>query len=178
MLAQALFGFELASIDPRVAEINLVGSEDNYAAMADYADHMQIFQLVRGLYPNVQVSMHARRVNALGSFPRRASAVMCARVVEVAGTDRIGHGVDVTYEQDPEKLLKDMAAKQVLVEINLTSNEDMLGVQRLELSLPDPSPVRRGRRRSPPTTKASSASTSPTNMSARPRATISAVRPT
>jgi hypothetical protein len=32
------------------------------------------------------------------------------------------------YEQEPEKLLKDMAAKQVLVEINLTSNEDVLGV--------------------------------------------------
>ena len=50
------------------------------------------------------------------------------QAVEVAGTDRIGHGVDVMYEQEPEKLLKDMAAKQVLVEINLTSNEDVLGV--------------------------------------------------
>ena len=34
VLAQTLFGFELASVDPRVAGINLVGSEDNYAAMA------------------------------------------------------------------------------------------------------------------------------------------------
>jgi adenosine deaminase len=50
------------------------------------------------------------------------------QAVEVAGTDRIGHGVDVMYEQEPEKLLKDMAAKQVLVEINLTSNEDVLGI--------------------------------------------------
>ena len=50
------------------------------------------------------------------------------QAVEVAGTDRIGHGVDVMYEQEPEKLLKDMAAKKVLVEINLTSNEDVLGV--------------------------------------------------
>src|SRR5262249_16011814 len=51
VFAQALFGFELASIDPCVAGINLVGSEDNFAAMADYADHMRIFQFVRGLYP-------------------------------------------------------------------------------------------------------------------------------
>jgi len=34
----------------------------------------------------------------------------------------------VTYENDPQGLLKDMAAKHVLVEINLTSNEDVLGV--------------------------------------------------
>jgi adenosine deaminase len=50
------------------------------------------------------------------------------QAVEVAGTDRIGHGVDVMYEEEPESLLKDMAAKQVLVEINLTSNEYVLGV--------------------------------------------------
>src|SRR4029078_5269815 len=30
--AQALFGFELASADPRVAAVSLVGAEDNYIA--------------------------------------------------------------------------------------------------------------------------------------------------
>ena len=127
MLAQALFGFELASADPRVAGINLVGSEDNYAAMADYADHMRIFQFVRGLYPKVHVSMHAGEL-ALGLVPPEGLCCHVRQAVEVAGTDRIGHGVDVMYEEEPESLLKDMAAKQVLVEINLTSNEDVLGV--------------------------------------------------
>jgi adenosine deaminase len=59
VLAQAIFGFELASVDPRVAGINLVGGEDDYAAMADYADHMRIFEFVHGLYPKVHLSMHA-----------------------------------------------------------------------------------------------------------------------
>jgi adenosine deaminase len=127
VLAQALFGFELASADPRVAGINLVGSEDNYAAMADYADHMRIFQFVRGLYPKVHVSMHAGEL-ALGLVPPEGLCCHVRQAVEVAGTDRIGHGVDVMYEQEPEKLLNDMAAKKVLVEINLTSNEDVLGV--------------------------------------------------
>jgi adenosine deaminase len=40
------------------------------------------------------------------------------QAVEIAGTDRIGHGVDVMYEEESEKLLKDMAAKRVMVEIN------------------------------------------------------------
>jgi adenosine deaminase len=127
VLAQALFGFALASADPRVAGINLVGSEDNFAAMADYADHMRIFQFVRGLYPKIHLSMHAGEL-ALGLVPPEGLCCHVRQAVEVAGTDRIGHGVDVMYEQEPEKLLKDMAAKQVLVEINLTSNKDVLGV--------------------------------------------------
>jgi adenosine deaminase len=117
VFAQALFGFELASIDPRVAGINLVGSEDNFAAMADYADHMRIFQFVRGLYPTVHVSMHAGEL-ALGLVPPEGLCCHVRQAVEIAGTDRIGHGVDVMYEEESEKLLKDMAAKRVLVEIN------------------------------------------------------------
>ena len=127
VLAQTLFGFELASVDPRVAGINLVGSEDNYAAMADYADHMRIFQFARGLYPKVHLSLHAGEL-ALGLVPPEGLCCHVRQAVDVARTDRIGHGVDVTYEDDAETLLKDMAAKRVLVEINLTSNEDVLGI--------------------------------------------------
>ncbi len=127
VLAQALFGFELASADPRVAGINLVGGEDDFAAMADYADHMRIFSFVRGLYPKVRLSMHAGEL-VLGLVPPEGLCCHVRQAVEVAGTDRIGHGVDVMYEERPEELLKQMAAKQVLVEINLTSNEDVLGV--------------------------------------------------
>jgi len=48
--------------------------------------------------------------------------------VEVAGARRIGHGVDVRYETDAAGLLREMAAKKVMVEINLTSNDVILGV--------------------------------------------------
>ena len=78
VLAQTLFGFELASVDPRVAGINLVGSEDNYAAMADYADHMRIFQLHAGFIPRF-ISACTLASWRLGSFHRKASVAMCAR---------------------------------------------------------------------------------------------------
>ena len=42
--------------------------------------------------------------------------------------ERIGHGVDLMYEDRPYDLLKEMAAKHVMVEINLTSNDVILGV--------------------------------------------------
>jgi adenosine deaminase len=41
---------------------------------------------------------------------------------------RIGHGVDVMQEDDPYGLLREMAARRVLVEIALTSNDLILGV--------------------------------------------------
>jgi adenosine deaminase len=48
--------------------------------------------------------------------------------VEEAHAERIGHGVDVMYEDHPHALLKEMAAKHVMVEISLTSNHLILGV--------------------------------------------------
>jgi adenosine deaminase len=48
--------------------------------------------------------------------------------VEEARAERIGHGVDVMYENRPHELLKEMARNHVMVEINLTSNDVILGV--------------------------------------------------
>jgi len=49
--------------------------------------------------------------------------------VEVAGASRIGHGVDITYESDAPQLLARMARERIAVEINLTSNDVILGVK-------------------------------------------------
>jgi len=49
--------------------------------------------------------------------------------VELGHAERIGHGVDLMYEDDPAGLLKEMAQKHVDVEINLTSNDVILGVK-------------------------------------------------
>jgi hypothetical protein len=56
--------------------------------------------------------------------------------VERAGARRIGHGVSVMYEDDPWALLTEMARRQVLVEINLTSNAIILGVEGRHHPLP------------------------------------------
>ena len=50
--------------------------------------------------------------------------------------ERIGHGVDVMYEKDPYSLLKEMAAKHVMVEICLTSNDGILGVRGADHPFP------------------------------------------
>ncbi|HUK90197.1 MAG TPA: adenosine deaminase, partial [Blastocatellia bacterium] len=49
--------------------------------------------------------------------------------VEQAHAERIGHGVDVLHEDDSAGLLKEMAARRILVEICLSSNDLILGVR-------------------------------------------------
>jgi adenosine deaminase len=56
--------------------------------------------------------------------------------IEIAGAQRIGHGVDVIYEDHPYDLLKIMAERHILVEINLTSNDVILGIRGKDHPLP------------------------------------------
>ena len=58
------------------------------------------------------------------------------QAVELGHAERIGHGVDVMYEDDAPALLNEMAAKHVMVEINLSSNEGILGVKGAEHPFP------------------------------------------
>ena len=48
--------------------------------------------------------------------------------VAIGHAERIGHGVDVMNETRPFELLREMARRNVMVEICLTSNDVILGV--------------------------------------------------
>jgi len=48
--------------------------------------------------------------------------------IDIGHARRIGHGVSVAWEKDLPGLLAQMAQDGVMVEINLTSNESILGI--------------------------------------------------
>jgi adenosine deaminase len=127
VFAQTLLGFETASADPRFVGINYVMPEDGNISMADYALHMKIVGYLHGLYPQVHISLHAGEL-APGLVPYEGLCCHIRLAVDDAHAERIGHGVDVMHEDRPYDLLKEMAAKHVMVEINLTSNDVILGV--------------------------------------------------
>jgi adenosine deaminase len=127
VFAQALLGFEVASADPRVVGINFVMPEDGYISMTDYALQMRIVGFLHEQYPHVHISLHAGEL-APGLVPPEGLCCHIRQAVEVAHAERIGHGVDIMYENQPYILLKEMAATHVMVEINLTSNDLILGV--------------------------------------------------
>jgi hypothetical protein len=56
--------------------------------------------------------------------------------VERGHAERIGHGVDVMDENNPVALLKEMAERNVLVEISLTSNDMILSISGDDHPLP------------------------------------------
>jgi adenosine deaminase len=127
VFAQTLLGFETAAVDPRFVGINFVMPEDGYISMDDYTLHMRIVGFLHGLYPKVHISLHAGEL-APGLVPPEGLQFHIRQAVEYAHAERIGHGVDVMYEDRPYDLLKEMAALRVMVEVNLTSNDVILGV--------------------------------------------------
>ena len=135
VFAQILLGFELASADPRVVGINLVQPEDGYVAMADYRLHMQMIDALHAIYPKVHISLHAGEI-ALGLVPPEGLKFHIREAIEQGHAERIGHGVDVMDEDQPYDLLKEMAAKRIMVEINLTSNDVILNIKGADHPLP------------------------------------------
>jgi len=128
VFTQTLLGFEIASVDPRVVGINFVMPEDSYGSMSQYSEQMRLVGYLHSMYPKVHISLHAGEL-AMGMVPPEGLRFHIREAVEVAHAERIGHGVDVMYEDDANSLLREMAAKHVMVEINLTSNDVILGVK-------------------------------------------------
>jgi adenosine deaminase len=127
VFAQTLLCFEAASAEPRFVGLNLVMPEDGYVSMSDYTLHMRMVGFFHDLYPKVHISLHAGEL-APGLVPYEGLCCHIRLAVEQAHAERIGHGVDVMYEDQPHALLKEMAAKHVMVEINLSSNDVILGI--------------------------------------------------
>jgi adenosine deaminase len=128
VFAQILTGFELASTDPRVVGLNLVMPEDWYVPMRDFDLHMKVLNYLHELYPKVHISLHAGEL-APGLVTPEGVSFHVRESVEVGHAERIGHGVDVMNERDAVQLLREMAQRKVLVEICLTSNDEILGVK-------------------------------------------------
>lgn len=126
--AQILTGFLLADADPRVVGLNLVQPEDCAVCMRDYSLHMRIIQFLRREHPGVRVTLHAGELWP-GLVPDEGLRFHVREAVRVAGASRIGHGVAVLREDSAQDLLRQMAREGVMVEVNLTSNDVILGVR-------------------------------------------------
>lgn len=120
--------FETANSHPLVVGVNILAPEHYETSMRDYWLHMQMFGFLRAKYGGVKCSLHAGEL-ALGLVKPEDLTWHIGEAVHTAKADRIGHGVDLPYERNLAALLDSMAARKVAVEINLTSNEFILGVK-------------------------------------------------
>ena len=136
VFAQTLLAFEVASTDPSVVGLNFVQAEDRREAMAEYTRQMRMVGFLHTLYPTVHITLHAGEL-APGLVPPAGLRFHIRQAIDIAHAERIGHGVDVLYEDDPQLLLKEMAERHILVEVNLTSNDVILGVTTNRHSFPE-----------------------------------------
>ena len=128
VFAQTLLAFEVASADPNVVGLNFVQPEDASMAMSEYNRQMHILDYLHSIYPHVHISLHAGEL-ASGMVPPEGLSFHIREAVELGHAERIGHGVDVMHETDPRTLLRELASRHVMVEINLTSNQGILGIE-------------------------------------------------
>ncbi len=140
VFAQTLLGFETiqASMDAHAhgfVGINFVQPEDGFISMRDYTLQMHMLDYLHSVYPKVHITLHAGEL-VPGLVPPEGLRFHIRKAVEQGHAERIGHGVDVLYEDDAQGLLKEMAQKHVMVEINLSSNEGILGVKGADHPFP------------------------------------------
>ena len=136
VFAQLAFAVEISRADSRVVGFNLVAPEDERVALRDYTTHMQMLEFLNSAATGpVNVSLHAGELT-LGLVDPRELRFHIREAVEVGQARRIGHGVDIAYEDDALELLEQMRERGVLVEICLTSNDIILDVRGDEHPLP------------------------------------------
>ena len=131
--AQTLLAFKLMAADPRVVGLNFVAPEDHPVALRDYRQHMGFLAEIGARFPEHQsgITLHAGELT-LGLVPPEDLGWHIDEAITVAGARRIGHGIDIAYDDDMAGLLQQMAQEDILVEINLTSNDVILQVSGAE----------------------------------------------
>lgn len=140
VFAQTLTGFEVAEAEldsghPRVVGLNFVMPEDGYLSMSEYHRQMLMLDYLHSVYPRVHISLHAGEL-APGLVPPDGLRFHIREAIDLGHAERIGHGVDIMYENDPRALLKEMASRHIMTEINLTSNDVILGIEKQWHPLP------------------------------------------
>ncbi|RIJ33014.1 adenosine deaminase [Henriciella mobilis] len=131
LFRQLALGFALIEADPRFLGVSLVQPEDDPRAIENYQLHMRMIAFLNEKYPSAKVSLHAGELT-LGLAPAYALRSHIRDAIEIAGSSRIGHGIDIAWELDSRKTLDRMAEERIAVEINLSSNDIILGVRGKE----------------------------------------------
>jgi len=134
VFAQTLLGFEVLQAElesgrPNVVGINFVMPEDGYLSMSEYHRQMLMLDYLHSVYPKVHISLHAGEL-APGLVTPDGLRFHIREAIDLGHAERIGHGIDVMYENEAHALLKEMATRHIMTEINLTSNDVILGVTK------------------------------------------------
>jgi len=129
--AQLQLGVMLVKADPRWVGLQLVAPEDHPNAIRNYRAHMEMVGFLSDRGRAAKVALHAGELTPAYATPADLRFHI-GMAVRTAGASRIGHGVALPYEDGAVALAREMAERGVLVEVNLTSNDVILGVSGVD----------------------------------------------
>jgi hypothetical protein len=127
VFAQLYLSFKACQTSDLLVGVNILQAENGENSLRDYWGHMGMFAFLKERIP-VKASLHAGELR-LGLVAPEELKFHISDAVRRAQADRIGHGVDIAFESSAKETLEYMAANNRAVEINLTSNEFILGVK-------------------------------------------------
>ncbi len=120
-------GFIASNQSPLIVGVNIVAPENHHVSLENYTLHMQMYNYLHNKYPKVNRALHAGELT-LGMVRPKNLLFHIGQARSIAKAQRIGHGIDLPYEQNSLALLEDLK-QNAAIEINLTSNEFILGVE-------------------------------------------------
>ncbi|MFI4963372.1 MAG: adenosine deaminase, partial [Legionellales bacterium] len=128
VFTQVLTAFEAVSQSKNtLVGVNLVQPENGIRCLTDYRKQMEILNYFHNLYPEVHITLHAGELAPESVIPEELSYHIHDALF-TGHAQRIGHGVDIAYENGAESIANYMSKQQIPVEINLISNHKILNV--------------------------------------------------
>lgn len=125
--AQLQVGVAVVAADPRWVGLQLVAPEDDPLALANYRSQMAMIAFLTDRGRSTPVALHAGELTLAWATPTDLSFHI--REAIQAGARRIGHGVAIAHEDGAAELVETMARDGIAVEVNLTSNAVILGIE-------------------------------------------------
>lgn len=124
----AFYSAYAMKVEKRIVGLNIVQAEDTPYSRKYFDAEMTIMDYIWNKMGKPSFTIHAGELELNGS-PVEPMEDRISTTIEKGHALRIGHGVSVAWEKNVPKLLKEMKDKNILVEICLSSNESILGVE-------------------------------------------------
>jgi adenosine deaminase len=124
-LAAAFYSMQT---DQRIIGINIVAPEDYRAARINFEEQMRIIHFLHLKFPKGHITLHAGELTPTIS-PIDVMRSRIRKSIEEGDAERIGHGVSIAWEDNLPQLFQEMRRRGTAIEICLTSNATILGVE-------------------------------------------------
>ncbi len=136
LFGQLVSAYEVAAKSPHLVAANLSSPEDNVTSLRNYDLHMEMLDFLNTKYKAtdkspLHITLHAGELTPayLPQGYETANTFHIRAAVEKGHAERIGHGLDILSETGSPALMDDMAKRGVMVEVCLSSNDQILEVK-------------------------------------------------